>query len=71
MKNVLTPLAKSILVPLVNGSSASNRCSYSEESFWFRYDSINNFKKMDNIMKIIKSPEELGLLLKGVSSKKQ
>ena len=40
MKNVFTPLAKSIRISRSSGSNSS----YSKETFWIRHDSINNFK---------------------------
>ena len=43
MKNVLTPLAESVLL-FIRINSSSNRWSYSKENVWIRYNSINNFK---------------------------
>ena len=65
MKNLLTPLAKSVLGPLgLKTAVWENRCSYSKENIWIRYDNINNFKKE---MEIVKSLEESGLLLEDIT----
>ena len=61
MKNVLTPLAKSVLLPLglsavmsaFNGSGTTALIISNEE--------------MEDLMKIVKSLEESGLIVKGVS----
>ena len=57
LESVLTQLAKSVLSPL--GLSANYR---------IRNYNINNFnEEMEDIMKIVKSLEESGLLVKGIS----
>ena len=63
-KNVLKPLAKSILITLgltVAESAADARIH--KNFVW-----ISN-EEMEDIMKIVKSPEEFGLLIKGVSER--
>ena len=46
IKNVLKPSAKSVLIPIrINSITISNRCSYSKENFWLKYNNINNFKR--------------------------
>ena len=69
MKNLLTPLAKSVLGPLgLKAAVWENRCSYSKENIWIRCDNINNFKKeMEYIIKIVKSLEESGSLLEDIT----
>ena len=43
--NVLKQLGKCILIPLGSTkNSISNRCCYSKENFWIRYDNINNLE---------------------------
>ena len=42
IKNILIPLAKSVLLPLF---VVSNRCSYLKGNVWIRYGNINNFKQ--------------------------
>ena len=45
MKSVLTPLAKSILLPLrIISRNVSSRCSFSKENYWIRKYSINTFE---------------------------
>ena len=57
LESALTQLAKSVLSPL--GLSAHYR---------IRNYNINNFnEEMEDIMKIVKSLEESGLLVKGIS----
>ena len=60
MKCVQTPLAKSVL------RNVSSRCSYSKENLSIRNCSITN-EEMEDIMEIVKSFEESGLLVKGIS----
>ena len=78
MKNVLKPLAKSVLIPLgLTAAAFRNRCSYSSENVWIRYPSFELSKAKRttliisneemNIIKIIKLLEESGLLIKTVS----
>ena len=83
IKNVITPLAKSVLIPLGLTAAASAgdagihrkilgsglRHSYSSAS----HDTtlIISNKDMDNLIKIVKSLEGSGLLLKGVTESVQ
>ena len=69
MKNVLTPLTKSILISL--GLSAG--MSAADAVIWKKIDGsgttallISN-EEMNDVMRIVKSLEESGLLIKGVS----
>ena len=53
---------------VLNGSSMSNKHSYSKEDLWIRsYNIDNSSEKIENIMKIVKPFENLGLLIKAVS----
>ena len=69
MKNVLTPLAKSVLVPLglIAAASATDvaiqkKIFGSDIAAWI----ISN-EEMEDIMKIVISLEESRLLIKGIS----
>ena len=69
MKNVLTPLTKSVLISL--GLSAG--MSAADAVIWKKIDGsgttallISN-EEMNDVMRIVKSLEESGLLIKGVS----
>ena len=67
MKNVLKPLAKSILIPL--GLTAAVSATYlaiHKKMFGSSTRTIISNEEI-NIMKIVKSLEESGLLIKGVS----
>ena len=73
MKNVLTPLAKNFLVPL--GLSAGTSAAHpaiqkkiygSGRSLRTTALIISN-EEMEDIMKIVKSLEESGLLIQGIS----
>ena len=67
MKNV--PKLKSILIilGLTTGESAA-RCNYTEKMFGSGLSTlIISSEEMNDIMKIVKSLEEPGLLIKGVS----
>ena len=69
MKNVLTPLTKSVLISLglLAGMSAA------DAAIWKKTDGSGTTaliiwnEEMNNIMKIVKSLEESGLLIKCVS----
>ena len=64
MKNVLTPLAKSVLIPL--GLSAGMSVLPSLLVLHTTALIFSN-EKMEDIMKIVKSVKESGLLTKGIS----
>ena len=55
LAGVALPLTKNVLVPfailrkrfdiiMINSRRTSNRCSYSDENIWVRYDESNNFR---------------------------
>ena len=81
MKSVLTPLAKSVLIPL----SLSSRMSVADAIIQKKIDGpshplnvashtaalIISNEEIKNIMKIIKSLEEPGLLIKWISETKE
>ena len=58
LKNVLTPLVNSVLIPVTNGSIQKN-------IQWIKDTLIISNKKLDDIMKIVKSLDESVLLIKG------
>ena len=67
MKNVLTPLAKSVLVLSGLTAAASGADAAIQKKIFVRGTTaltISN-EEMDDIMKIVKSLEESGLLIKG------
>ena len=69
MKNVLTPLAKNVLLPfgLSAGISAAD-AAIQKKLYGSRTTVlIISNEEMDDIMKIVKSLEESGLLIKGIS----
>ena len=69
LKNVLTPLPQSVLVPLeLTASAAATDAAIQNKNFGSGMTTLTTSnEKMDNFMKIIKSLEESGLLIKGVS----
>ena len=69
MKNVLKPLAKSVLIPLglTAAASASDKAIHKKMFGSGNTTLIISNEKMDDIMKIIKSLKESGLLIKGIS----
>ena len=69
MKNVLKPLAKSALIPLgLTASAPANDAAIQKKFFGSGMTTlIISNEEMDDIMKIIKSLEESGLLIKGVT----
>ena len=71
MKNVLKPLAKSILIPLGSTAAASaTDAAIHKRMFGSGFIAlIISNEEMNDIMKIGKSLEESGLLIKGVSEK--
>ena len=68
MKNELTSLA-SVSVPLeLTLAASATDVTILKEVLWIRYDNINIFKwTMHDLIKIVKSLEEVDLLIKGVS----
>ena len=70
MKHVLKPLAKSVLVPLglTAAAAAATDAAIHKKMFWSDGTTIIILNEvMNDIMKIVKSLEESGLLIKGVS----
>ena len=71
MKSVLKPLASSILIPLeLTAAAAAPATDSVIQEKTFRSSIITQIisnQVMDNIMKIVKSLEESGLLIKGVT----
>ena len=69
IKNVLALLAKSVLIPLGLTSSASATDAVIQKKIAGSGTAslIMSNKEMEDIMKIVKSLKELGLLIKGVS----
>ena len=72
IRNVLKPLAKSVLIPLrlTAGASYPTDAAAHKEMFGSNTTTlIISNEEMSDIMKIVKSLEESGLLIKGVSQK--
>ena len=69
MKNVLTPLAKSVLIPLgLTAAASATDAAIQREIFGSGMTTlIISSDVMNDIMKIVKSLEESGLLIKGVN----
>ena len=69
MKNVLKPLAKGVLIPLGStGITSASDAAILKKFFGSGTKTlIISNEEMNDIMKIIKSLEESGLLIKGVS----
>ena len=67
MKSVIKPLAKSVLIPL--GLTAAADAGIHEKILGSGYNTtlIISNDEMDDILKIVKSLEDSGILLKGVS----
>ena len=67
--NILKPLAKSVLIPLelTTVTSATDAATYKKMFGSGNATLIISDKEMNDIMKIVKSIEESGLLIKGVS----
>ena len=67
MKNILKPLAKSVLIPLglTAGASATDPTIH-KKMFGSGFTTIISNEEMNDIMKIVKSLEESGLLIKDV-----
>ena len=73
-KNVLKPLAKSVLIQLRTTAAAQQQTQQFKRKFWTRSSFglrmrglIVSNEEMNDIMKIVKSREEFGLLIKIVS----
>ena len=66
VKNVLKPLAKIILLGLTAAASATNAAIHKKMFGSSRATLKISNKEMEDIMKIVKSLEESGLLIKGV-----
>ena len=72
MKNVLTSLAKNVLLPL-GVTAATSATDLSIQKKIYRYGLttlIFSNEEINDIMKIVKSLEESSLLIKGVIDKK-
>ena len=74
MKNILAPLAKNVLLPieLSAGMSAADAAIQNNNNNNNNHRSgikalIISNEEMEDIIKIVKSPEESGLLIKGIS----
>ena len=68
MKNVLTPLAKSVLIPLgLTAAASATDAAIQREIFGSGMTTLIISSDVMNIMKIVKSLEESGLLIKGVN----
>ena len=69
MKSVLTPLAKSVLLPLGLSAGMSAVDTAIQKKIYGSGTTalIISNEEMEDIMKIVKSPEESGLLVKGTS----
>ena len=68
-KSVLKPLAKSVLIPLrLTATASATDVAVQKKIFGSSMTTlIISKEEMNDIMKIIKSLEEAGLLIKGVS----
>ena len=68
MKNVLKPLAKSVLIPLglTAATSATDSTIYKKIFGSGNTKLIISVDEVNDVMKIIKSLEESGLLIKGI-----
>ena len=68
-KSVLTPLAKSVLLPLGSSSGMSAADAAIQKKIYGSDTtaSITSDEEMNDIMKMIKSIEESGLIIKGIS----
>ena len=70
MKSVITPLAKSVLIPLGLTAAASAADAEIHKKILGSGNNttlIISSKDMDNLINIVKSLEDSGLLLKGIS----
>ena len=74
MKSVITPLAKSVLIPLGLTAAASAADAGIHKKVLGSGNNttlIISKKDMDDLIKIVKSPEDYGLLLKGITESVQ
>ena len=68
MKNVLKPLAKSVLIPLkLTAASATDAAIHKKMFGSGMATSMISNEEMNNIMKMVQSLEESGLLINSVS----
>ena len=71
IKNVIKPLAKSVLIPLgLTAAASADDAGIHKKILGSDHDNttlIISNDVMDDILKIVKSPEDSGVLLKGVS----
>ena len=68
MKKLLKPLPKSVLIPLGIAAPAATEVANSKEKNGSGMTALTiSNVEMNSIMKIVKSLEESGLLIKGVS----
>ena len=74
MKNLLKSLARRVLIPIgLTAAAAATGAAIHKKMFWSSTHPshtttlIISNKEMENIMKIVKSLEECGLLIRGVS----
>ena len=66
--NILKPLAKNVLIPLGLTAAAATDKAIHEKTFGSGVTtSIISNKEMNNMIKVVKSLEKSGLLIKGVS----
>ena len=72
IKNVITPLAKSVLIPLgLTAAAAADAGIHKKILGSGNTTLIISNKDMDDLIKIVKSLEDSGLLLKGVTESVQ
>ena len=71
MKNVLKPLAKSVLIPLgLTVAGSATDAAIQKKMFGSSVIRlIISIEEMNDMIKIVKSFEDAGLLIKGVSKK--
>ena len=68
MKNIITRLAKSVLIPLGLTAAATTDVAIQKKIFgWGMTALIISNEEMENIMKVVKSLEESDLLVEGIS----
>ena len=68
IKNILTPLTKSVLIPLGLTAVSTKDAAIQKKIFGSGMTAwIISNEEMEDIMKIVKPPEESGLVMKGIS----